>query len=168
MGLAQGPKLRRIVSTVRMSRGTPVTISVQTSILAKYYPNGVVKTQTLRRLVWETDVVPTANSVTYRIRLDYTMNQRPNVYVIEPPVLARPKGVDKLPHVFDTEKQQICLHYGPFGEWDATMFLALKIVPWASEWLLFYELWVITGEWLGEGVGHYPQTPFTKVVSEDK
>ena len=89
------------------------------------------------------------------------------MYVIEPPVLVKPEGEEKLPHVFDTKKQQICLHYGPFREWDSTMFLALKIVPWAAEWLLFYELWVITGEWLGEGVEHSPQAPFTKVSSEN-
>jgi hypothetical protein len=88
--------------------------------------------------------------------------------VVEPPVLARPEGVEKLPHVFDTKKQQICLHYGPFGEWDSAMFLALKIIPWASEWLLFYELWVITGEWLGEGVDHVPHPPIIKKATKLK
>lgn len=148
-----------------MSKGAPVPIPAQISILAKYYPNGVVKTQTLRRLVWECDIIPTPNSVTYRIRIDYTINQTPNVYVIEPPVLDRPEGAEMLKHVYSTEKQQICLYYGPFGEWDSTMFLAQKIVPWAAEWLLFYELWVITGEWLGEGIEHSRQTPFRKANS---
>jgi len=148
-----------------MSKGAPVPIPAQISILAKYYPNGVVKTQTLRRLVWECDIIPTPNSVTYRIRIDYTINQKPNVYVIEPPVLDRPEGAEMLKHVYSTEKQQICLYYGPFGEWDSTMFLAQKIVPWAAEWLLFYELWVITGEWLGEGIEHSRQTPFRKANS---
>ena len=151
-----------------MSKGTPVPIPAQISILAKYYPNGVVKSQTLRRLVWETDIIPTPNSITYRIRIDYTINHSPNVYVIEPPVLKRPKDTDNLKHVFDTKKQRICLYYGPFGEWDSTMFLAQKIVPWAAEWLLFYELWVITGEWLGEGIEHCPQIPFRKADSAER
>ena len=168
MELRQEPKSRHIVSTARMSKGAPVPIPAQISILAKYYPNGVVKTQTLRRLVWECDIIPTPNSVTYRIRIDYTINQKPNVYVIEPPVLDRPEGAEMLKHVYSTEKQQICLYYGPFGEWDSTMFLAQKIVPWAAEWLLFYELWVITGEWLGEGIEHSRQTPFRKANSTEK
>lgn len=42
------------------------------------------------------------------------------------------------------------------------MFLAMKIVPWAAEWLLFYEIWTITGEWCGEGVGHSRKTPYIK------
>ena len=41
-----------------------------------------------------------------------------------------------------------------FGEWNPTMLLSRTIVPWASEWLLFYELWVITGVWLGGGIEH--------------
>jgi len=151
-----------------MSKGTPVPIPAQISILAKYYPNGVVKSQTLRRLVWENDIIPTPNSTTYRIRIDYTINQKPNVYVIDPSVLARPEGKDKLKHVYDTEKQQLCLYYAPFGEWDSTMFLAHKIVPWAAEWLLFYELWLITGEWLGEGIEHSTRTPFRKDVLSEK
>lgn len=160
------PKWQRIVFTARMSKGTPVPIPAQISILAKYYPNSVVKSQTLRRLVWETDIIPTPNSATYRIRIDYIINQKPYVYVIDPPVLARPEGADKLKHVYDTKTQQICLYYGPFGEWNSTMFLAQKIVPWAAEWLLFYELWVITGEWLGEGIEHSPQTPYVKQPTE--
>jgi hypothetical protein len=31
------------------------------------------------------------------------------------------------------------------------MLLADSIVPWASEWLFFYEFWLVTGEWDGGG-----------------
>lgn len=138
----------------RKSKRTPVPIYAQVSILAKDYPNGEVKTQTLRHLVWEMSILPSPNSKTYRIRIDYTIGESPKVFVIDPPVLKRPEGQDHLPHVFDTKQQQICLYYGPFGEWNGSMFLARKIVPWASEWLFYYELWLSTGEWLGEGIKH--------------
>lgn len=138
---------------VRNNKRTPVPIYAQLRILNKDFPSGEVKSRSLRYLVWETDIIPSPNSVTYRIRINYTIGQRPKVYIIDPQELKRPEG-KQLPHVFSTEKQQICLHYGPFKEWDDSMFLARKIVPWASEWLLFYELWVITGEWLGEGIEH--------------
>lgn len=138
----------------RMSKRQPVPIHAQVSILAKLYPNGEVKTQTLRHLVWEMNILPSPNSTTYRIRIDYTIGESPKVFVIDPPVLKRPGGQDYLPHVFDTKQQQICLYYSPFGEWNGSMFLARKIVPWASEWLFYYELWLSTGEWLGEGIKH--------------
>lgn len=35
------------------------------------------------------------------------------------------------------------------------MRLADTIVVWASEWLFFYESWLLTGDWLGGG--HEPR-----------
>jgi hypothetical protein len=37
------------------------------------------------------------------------------------------------------------------------MLLAYTVVPWTSEWLVFYELWLITGEWLGGGTHPAPR-----------
>lgn len=147
---------------------TTVPIPVQIKFLANEFPNGEVKSQTLRRLKWEMDIVPSPNSSCYRIRIDYTIGTPPKVYVIEPAVLKKADGATLLPHVFDTEEQRLCLFYGRIGEWDSSMFLSRTIVPWASEWLYFYELWVITGEWLGEGIGHSHKTPFTKKNSQEE
>jgi hypothetical protein len=35
------------------------------------------------------------------------------------------------------------------------MLIATSIVPWASEWLLHYEIWRATGTWTGGG--HEPK-----------
>jgi hypothetical protein len=35
------------------------------------------------------------------------------------------------------------------------MLYTETIVPWISEWLMYYELWLSTGEWLGGGI--HPQ-----------
>jgi hypothetical protein len=32
------------------------------------------------------------------------------------------------------------------------MPIALTIIPWLLEWLVYYEAWLVTGEWLGGGV----------------
>jgi hypothetical protein len=32
------------------------------------------------------------------------------------------------------------------------MSLAKAIVPWTSEWLLHYEIWLATGDWRGSGI----------------
>lgn len=32
------------------------------------------------------------------------------------------------------------------------MLLAKTILPWTAEWLLHYEVWLVTGEWVGGGV----------------
>ena len=54
-----------------------------------------------------------------------------------------------LPHVWNHEKQVLCLFQE--GDWRPGLRLADSIVPWASEWLFFYEIWLVTGEWDGGG-----------------
>ena len=34
------------------------------------------------------------------------------------------------------------------------MYVHETIVPWTAEWIVFYELWKITGEWLGPEAPH--------------
>lgn len=31
------------------------------------------------------------------------------------------------------------------------MLISETIVPWASEWLFYFELWLVTKEWMGGG-----------------
>jgi len=69
----------------------------------------------------------------------------PDVTVIAPR-LEVPDGIS-LPHTFPSDR--LCLYWR--GQWDASMSIAKTIVPWTSEWLLHYELWQITGKWLGGG-----------------
>lgn len=137
-----------------------IPINIQVRFLTSEFPKGEVKSESLRHLIWEMNIVPTPNSVTYRVRIDYTLGASPRVYVIDPPFLKRAEGYNRLEHVYDDNKQQICLFYS--GEWKPTMLLSRTIIPWASEWLLFYELWVNTGEWLGGGIEHYRKAPFMK------
>ncbi len=48
------------------------------------------------------------------------------------------------------DQKRLCL-YLP-GQWSGEKPIAVTIVPWASVWLYFYEVWRATGEWLGGGV----------------
>lgn len=92
-----------------------VPISGQVKVLAKKFPNGEVRMQTPRHLIWEMDITPSPNSCSYRIRIDYTFGSPPNTFVIEPTPLKKAEGARSLPHVFDDEKQQLCLYYGRIG-----------------------------------------------------
>ena len=81
-----------------------------------------------------------------------TSIQSPKVYVVSPKPLALADGAQRLPHVYDHVKQQLCLYYGPAREWTPDKMIADTIVPWASEWLLHYEFWLVTGIWHGGGI----------------
>ncbi len=70
---------------------------------------------------------------------------RPTVRVLHPELQDLPDK--KVPHVFPD--MSLCLHMR--DEWRPEMLISKSIIPWTSEWLLFYELWLVTGEWLGGG-----------------
>lgn len=59
-----------------------------------------------------------------------------------------------VPHLFSNGS--LCLYY-QFGEKPEFSFLncsASDYLAWVTKWLLFYELWKVTGEWYGGGIGH--------------
>lgn len=107
-------------------------------------------TCTIKRseLLWDGAIIPTPLSNEYMVHVKYKVGESPGVYV-KKPILQR-YGDSPLPHVYDAKNQKLCIYYP--GEWKPTMHISDTIVPWASEWLLFYELWLTAGEWLGGGV----------------
>ena len=99
------------------------------------------------RLRWRGELQPTALSMRYTVGIDYAPPTHPNVRVISPK-LRRPDD-KRLPHVF--RDGSLCLCYD--WQWRASESIATTIVPWASEWLLHYELWLVTHTWHGGGHG---------------
>ena len=98
------------------------------------------------------DLQPTAASCRYTVQLRYRLGRRPEVRVTNPPLRIR-GGADRIPHTFDNDL--LSLHLD--NEWRPTMRLADTIVPWASQWLFYYELWLTTGAWHGGGHGEQPE-----------
>jgi hypothetical protein len=96
--------------------------------------------------VWVGKLQPGDMTATYTVRISYSPGQRPLVDVLDPKLVPREEG-GSVPHTF--RPGRICLHLS--NEWDSTMYLHKTIVPWASLWLYYYEMWHATGEWLGGG-----------------
>jgi hypothetical protein len=111
------------------------------------------------QLVWTATLIPTPLSRNYTIRIRYSIWEYPRVFVIDP--LLRPDPNEYLPH-FYSEEGCLCLH--EYDEWDASMLIALTIVPWASEWLAHYELWKGTGLWYGDAEPPEDGTPTSWAV----
>lgn len=100
-------------------------------------------------LVCNLTLQPTPVSRRYTVRIAYRHRGNPRVSITDPPLALHPDATH-LPHVYASG--DLCL-YLP-GEWNDHMFLSQTIVPWASAWLLHYELWLITGRWTGSGEEH--------------
>lgn len=102
------------------------------------------------------DLRPTPASRKYRVRISFANNTRPDVHVLAPDLFALAGG-RPLPHIFIPKQHpaSLCLYRGKYGDWTRSMYVCDTIVPWTAEWLLNYELWLATGEWLGGG--EHPQ-----------
>ena len=103
-------------------------------------------------LICTLNIQPTPLSQSYKIKLKYERNKNPIVFVIEPKKLKLAAGKTELPHVYSTEKQQLCLFYPKYKEWNTSMYLVDSIIAWVSEWFLYYEIWLGCGEWHGGGI----------------
>ena len=118
------------------------------------------------RLRWDMQIQPTPLSQVYSVRLLYSLERVPKVFV-QSPELIQP-GDDPIPHQYGDGS--LCLYLPGAGEWDRSMLLADTLIPWTSEWLYFYEIWLGTGEWCGGGHGspkvdEVPEKHFYDVTS---
>lgn len=122
-------------------------LAVQALNLKKGFPHSAY---TIKHncLTWETELTPSALSKTYKVQIKYTLKKRPDILVLKPKLVI-PEG-ESLPHTYPGEC--LCLYYPGIGEWRSDMLLVKIIVPWISEWLLNYEIWLVTGTWCGGGM----------------
>ena len=136
-----------------------INILVQAAKLKSYFPDSKVTTN-INKMVWKGTLKPTPLSETYDIKLEYKVGYHPCVYVVNKKLEIYP-GFKRLPHVYSTEKQWLCIYYRKAYEWTSQQLIAKTIIPWISEWLYHYEYWLATGKWFGRGI-HGKQEPHEK------
>jgi hypothetical protein len=140
-------------SSPRPKASRPLSLAAQQGLLLRSYPDSRI-IRGRERLMWSGQLTPTEYTTTYELLIDHQIGKPPLVYVARPR-LQLVNGQD-LPHVYPLNT--LCLFLGNH-EWHEATPIASTLVPWASEWLFFYELWLATGgEWLGEGE-HPPSGP---------
>lgn len=114
---------------------------------------GVVKSAKIigSRLVLFLKIKPDPLSPVYSIKISYRVNKPPKIYILNPK-LTLPAGKLKLPHVYKGNK--LCLYYPKNNEWHSGLSISNYIIPWISEWIFQYELWLVNGVWSGGGKAH--------------
>lgn len=131
-----------------------ISLIIQEGTLKSYFPESEVIRRGEKEILWIHNLQPTPLSNTYTVGLHYIRGKNIKVYVLKPNPLPLAKGATQLPHVYSTPKQQLCLYYPKDKEWTPNKLYVKTIIPWASEWLLHYEIWAGTGEWQGGGIEH--------------
>ncbi len=103
---------------------------------------------------WQGQVKPLPLSDTYTVQIRYEKYRGPQVWIISPK-LELHDGYSSIPHTYVGD--YLCLYYPDYDEWTSAKYVAETIVPWISLWLMYYEAWLATGEWLGGGIKHQPK-----------
>lgn len=125
-------------------RRSGLSLAQQAFALHARFPDAKVRLNATQ-LLWSAVLQPTPLSREYRVQISYQLRRYPQVRVLD--ALAT-RGEASLPHVFSNGT--LCLHRD--GEWTSRMSIVDSTVPWASEWLAHYEVWLATGDWHGGGV----------------
>lgn len=94
----------------------------------------------------------TSESKEYKVRIIYALGSYPKVWLYE----LKDIELQDIPHTYSINKKknrvELCLFYPRKNEWKSSDLIADTIIPWISEWLFYYEIWLITGTWEGGGV----------------
>lgn len=134
--------------TFTVARANRKTLPQQLVALARLPVTTDISTKR-GRLTWYGELRPTPLSRTYALRLSYAGGSATPVVTIIRPRL-RTDDVRDLPHVW--ARDELCLCYP--CQWNSGKLIAHTIIPWASEWLLHFEIFKFTDTW--HGGGHEP------------
>lgn len=121
-----------------------MNIALQALWLRRTFPDSTVSL-TARRLTWTARVQPLPSSRDYTLQLIADHGSTPSIYITDPPL--QPDANGRLPHVYSDGS--LCVARP--GDWKRHLLFIETFVPWALEWLVYYELWRATGIWLGDG-----------------
>jgi hypothetical protein len=94
------------------------------------------------------ELQPTSRSSIYQFVLKYSLSKSPEIKIISPKLMKNEKGQNP-PHLYP--KENLCLYHPKYQEFKRTDLLGDTIIPWTSLWLYYYEVWHLTGDWLGGG-----------------
>jgi hypothetical protein len=124
-----------------------LTLAQQVFAMNKY-PQIHASVKRQRQVVWTGPWQPSDMSGTYELRIMYAQGFRPRIEITYP-ILTLAPGQEHLPHTYDDGQKDICVHEP--RDWNSNRLIADTIMPWISQWLYFYEIWVVTGKWFGKG-----------------
>lgn len=99
------------------------------------------------KLICTGELQPIQDCEKYKVRIEFFPGQQPHVYVKSP----------KLPDSNEIHLYRegfLCLFDPGETHWKDTLKIAEYTIPWTIEWILYYELWKVTGKWEGKASTH--------------
>jgi len=90
---------------------------------------------------------PTDECDEYKVRIEYVPGMQPRVYV-------KSHELENIAEIHLYSEGFLCLFDPSETKWKDTNKLSEYTIPWTVEWILYYELWKITGKWEGQESKH--------------
>lgn len=137
----------------RVNLHLKLSIKQQLNRILSGFPNAKIESKSNKECSIIIKLQPSIVSKKYDVRIVFT-KLKVSVYIINEK-LKTASNRDKLPHVFSHKEQKLCLYEFDENKWTPNQSIASTIIPWASEWLYYYEFWLIDGEWHGGGHNEY-------------
>jgi hypothetical protein len=83
----------------------------------------------------------------YQVEIIQVAGYSPKVYIKRPKIEYDPKI-----HMY--EAGHLCLYYPQDFNWKPNSSIANYTIPWVNEWIIYYELFKISGKWEGPAAPH--------------
>jgi hypothetical protein len=83
----------------------------------------------------------------YQIEIIQIAGKTPKVFIKYPKIEINPKI-----HIY--REGNLCLFYPPDLNWKANTSVAKYTIPWINEWIIYYEIYKISGKWEGPAAPH--------------
>ena len=122
-----------------------ISLALQDGWIRSFFPSFSCKYKG-GEAIWRGFLQPREISPLYHVEIRYILGERPRVRIL------RPILVPGAHHIYPDGT--LCLYWPEEWNWSSTRFIAKTIIPWTSQWLLYYELWLDTGKWLGPSSPH--------------
>jgi hypothetical protein len=103
------------------------------------------------RFTWRYSATPSALSRDYDIRIEFKQGNWPEIFVDAPDLHVLAEG-RRIPHLYQQKPPRLCLYLPKTYEWQSWMRLDQTIVPWATLWLFYFEEWLTSDDWKGDGM----------------
>lgn len=97
-------------------------------------------------LICKGDIQPAGCDV-YKVKIEFRAGSFPQVYIIEPKIISNAEI-----HIY--KEGGLCLFYPGDLKWKNNTSIAVYTIPWVYEWIMFYELYKLSGKWEGDYVPH--------------
>jgi hypothetical protein len=141
----------------------PLSVAEQDEFIRASFPDFRLCCDGVFVGAWEGALTP--NCRTYRIGIVYyptkfffkfgvISSPWVTVRVLSPEIGLDPRGTgEPPPHIFreKDDRFSLCLYDGRMDEWSLDLRIADTIIPWAADWLFYFEAWLHSGVWTGGG-----------------